>query len=204
MFAGPNRIFYLMMLDTTKNYILEDERVLLRPLLSTDFEHLLYFSEHEPTIWTYSLISAASPQNLAIYIQQAITQRDAGSGYPFIVFDKTVNRYAGCTRFYDVNNHFSSALIGYTWYGEQFQGTGINQHCKNLLLRFAFETCKFERIEFRADAENKRSMNALIKISCIHEGILRSHMPRPDGTRRDTAVFSIIKKDWLERLAYVP
>lgn len=186
------------MLDTLVNYVLEDERVLLRPLQASDLEHLLFFSENESSIWTYSLISAASAENLSAYIQYALAARQAGSQYPFIVFDKKVGTYAGCTRFYDINNEFSSALLGYTWYGEHFQGTGINRHCKQLLLTLAFETCGLERVEFRADAENKRSIKALLNIGCIEEGILRSHIPRPDGTRRDTAVFSILRKEWLE------
>jgi GNAT superfamily N-acetyltransferase len=159
------------MLDTRLEHILEDQRVLMRPLQATDYEHLLYFSESQPQIWAYSLISAASPEQLRHYIDHALAQREAQTQYP---------------------------LLGYTWYGEEFQGSGINKHCKHLLLRFAFEVCGFERIEFRADAANRRSIQAMLKIGCTFEGVLRNHIPTPQGSRRDTAMLSIIKTDWFE------
>ncbi|HEY4937240.1 MAG TPA: hypothetical protein VII44_11695 [Puia sp.] len=41
------------------NLVLEDERVLLRPLQQEDLEFLLPFALNEPEIWSYSLVSAA-------------------------------------------------------------------------------------------------------------------------------------------------
>ncbi|QMW01304.1 GNAT family N-acetyltransferase [Spirosoma foliorum] len=184
------------MLNTTTDYILENERVCLRPLRATDFTNLLPFSLNEPQIWTYSLISAASAEKLRFYIDLAIQQRTAQTQYPFIVFDKLANEYAGCTRFYDINNSAKTALLGYTWYGTAYQGTGLNQACKALLLEFGFEQCEFERIEFRADAQNERSVRALQKIGCQIEGTLRNHLPSPLGGRRDTIVLSILKHEW--------
>ncbi len=46
--------------------------------------------------------------------------------------------------------------LGYTWYGKEFQRTGLNKQCKLLLLEFAFETLGLDRVEFRADANNAR------------------------------------------------
>jgi RimJ/RimL family protein N-acetyltransferase len=50
-----------------------------------------------------------------------------------------MGKYAGSTRFYDINLEFKTLLLGFTWYGKQFRGTGLNKHCKYLLLQFAFE-----------------------------------------------------------------
>ena len=188
------------MFDTSKDYILEDERVLLRPIEAGDFDYLLVFSENEPQLWKYALISGATPENLRLYIDSAIQKRLAKTQYSFIVFDKKTNEYVGCTRFYEISNATQSALLGYTWYGQNFQGTGINKHCKALMLEFAFETCGFERIEFRADAANQQSIRALLKIGCKLEGILRSHIPRLLGGRRDTAVLSILRNEWFDEV----
>lgn len=188
------------MFDTSQNYILEDERVLLRPLEVTDFTNLLSFSENEPLLWKYALITGASPDNLRLYIESAIQKRISKTQYSFVVFDKKTNQYAGCTRFYEINNDTQSALLGYTWYGQDFQGTGLNKHCKALMLKFVFETCGFERIEFRADAANQQSIRALLKIGCKQEGVLRSHIPRLSGGRRDTAVLSILKDEWFDQV----
>jgi RimJ/RimL family protein N-acetyltransferase len=53
-----------------------------------------------------------------------------------------------------------------------------------------------ERVEFRADNNNKRSIAAMQKIGCTVEGFLRNHLPMPSGKRRDSIVLSILKEDW--------
>lgn len=180
-----------------ENYILEDERVLLRPLKEKDFANFLPFAINEPTLWEYSLVSAAGENGLRNYMSLALEAKATGKEYPFIIFDKQANKYAGSTRFYDINLSFQTLQLGYTWYGKQFQGTGLNKHCKFLLLSFAFEKMKMERVEFRADNTNERSIAAMKSIGCKVDGILRSNMPtRQEGIRRDSIVLSILKDEW--------
>jgi len=182
--------------EFTKKIILEDERVILRPLENTDVEHLLKFSLTEPELWQYSLIQAAGEKGLKSYINAAIEARHIQKEYPFIVFDKQLNSYAGSTRFYDIQLANKCLQIGYTWYGRQFHGTGLNKHCKYLLLEFAFEKMGMERVEFRADSQNERSIAAMKSLGCNVEGILRSTGLRPDGNRRDSIVLSILRGEW--------
>jgi RimJ/RimL family protein N-acetyltransferase len=189
-----------MKLDFNHNYILENERVLLRPLVIDDEEHLLDFAINEPGIWKYSLVSAAGRDGLKNYLDIAIQARAQEKEYPFIVFDKNTGQYAGSTRFYDIQLEFESLQLGYTWYGNNFQGTGLNKNCKYLLLEFVFERLKAERLEFRADNDNARSIAAMKSIGCKVDGILRSNMPRPKGLagRRDSIVLSILKDEWFK------
>ena len=184
------------MLNFKENYILENEMVKLRPLALSDFENLLHFSINEPELWTYSLIQANSEINLKKYIELAINGRENSKEYAFIVFDKRTEKFAGSTRFYDIQIENLTLQLGYTWYGKEFQGTGLNKNCKYLLLEFAFEILKMDRVEFRADNENKRSISAMKNIGCKEEGILRSNGFKADGTRRDSIVLSILKDEW--------
>ena len=179
-----------------ENYILENERVILRPLIAGDLKNLLSYSIHEPALWNYSMVQAIGEQGLHNYIQLAVEGRSSEKEYPFIVFDKQSNQYAGSTRFYDIQPNNQSLQIGFTWYGKKFQGTGLNKHCKFLLLTFAFEKLGMQRVEFRADAQNERSIYAMKSIGCKTEGILRSNGIRADGTRRDSIVLSILKSEW--------
>ena len=176
--------------------ILENERVLLRPLEENDFDNLLPFSLHEPEIWKYGLVTAAGEENLRNYIATTIKNRDDKKEFPFIVFDKKTNRYAGSTRFYDIQQPWLTTQLGYTWYGKDFQRTGLNRHCKLLLLTYVFEEWGMERLEFRADANNARSIAAMKAIGCVEEGILRNHMPTANGGRRDNIILSILKSEW--------
>jgi RimJ/RimL family protein N-acetyltransferase len=182
--------------DFTDEYVLENEKVLLRPLLETDFGHLIRFSEEQPELWKYSFIAAAGSVNLRNYLAIAKRGRSEHKEYPFIVFDKTTNQYAGSTRFYDIQTDFQTLQLGYTWYGKEFHGTGLNKNCKYLLLEFAFEKWKMERVEFRADNENARSIAAMKSIGCKVDGVLRSNVPKREGGRRDSIVLSILKHEW--------
>ena len=177
--------------------ILENDSVLLRTLEPDDWKHLLLFSLHEPDIWKYGLITAAGEENLRNYVDGAVKNLEDKKEYPFIVFDKRTKKYAGSTRFYDINPAFSNTQLGYTWYGEEFQRTGLNRHCKFLLFSYVFEVWGLERIELRADKNNSKSVNAMKAIGCVEEGILRSHMPLVNGGRRDSMVLSMLKEEWI-------
>ena len=175
---------------------LENERVRLRLLRADDFEHLLPFSLYEPEIWNYSLSSVAGKDNLKKYLDTALMAYEEKREYPFIVFDKKTNQYAGSTRFYDIQQQYLTTQLGYTWYGKAFQRTGLNRHCKFLLLSFVFEKWGLERCEFRADANNAKSIAAMKAIGCVAEGILSNHLPLNNGKRRNSIVLSILKQEW--------
>ena len=182
------------------DYTIEDDQVLLRPLQASDFDNLLPFAVNEPDTWGFSLTSARGADGMRTYIDAAVKARETGKEYPFIVYDKKTGQYAGSTRFYDIQPQYESLQLGYTWYGEKFRGTGLNKHCKFLLLQLAFETLDMKRVEFRADARNQRSIAAMKSIGCTVEGILRSHTPNGNGGRRDSIVLSILQHEWQQEL----
>jgi N-acetyltransferase len=179
-----------------QDIILENEYVLLRPLQAKDIELLAHFAQNESSIWKYSLLQVQNESDLAKYVEQAVEARGLKKEYAFIVFDKKKKQYAGSTRFYDIQLQFQTLQLGYTWYGAEFQGTYVNPNCKLLMLQYAFETLNMERVEFRADNRNARSIKAMKNLGCIEEGILRNHLPKIDGGRRDSIILSILKAEW--------
>ena len=182
--------------DYKKEFVLEDDCVLLRPIKPDDAVKLHEFAIKEPDIWKYSLTPANGVDNMNQYITTALAARNELKENPFIVFDKRISEYAGSTRFYDIQLYHQTLQLGYTWYGKKFQGSGLNLHCKYLMLQFAFEQMDMVRVEFRADANNARSIAAMKKIGCKEEGILRSNMKKADGNRRSSIVLSILKDEW--------
>lgn len=186
-------------LDFDREHILENEVVQLRPIKKEDFNVLVDFAINEPTLWDYSLLPANGNENMKKYVEIALDKRSAKDSYPFIVFDKRKEAYAGSTRFYDYNSFHQTVQLGYTWYGKSFQGTGLNKNCKYLMLVFAFETLGLNRVEFRADNNNARSIAAMKSIGCTVEGVLRSNCKSATG-RRDSIVLSILKEEWFDRI----
>jgi RimJ/RimL family protein N-acetyltransferase len=179
-----------------QNIVLENDRVILRPLEAEDFDFLLPYSINEPTLWQYSLTPANGRDNLKKYIDFALDKRKSEDSYPFIVYDKKTQKYAGSTRFYDYQKTHNTVQIGYTWYGAEYWGTGLNQNCKHLILSYAFDTLGIHRVEFRADNNNKRSIAAMTILGCTKEGVLRSNCADGNGKRRDSIVLSILNKEW--------
>jgi len=182
--------------DFNEEYTLEDNRVLLRPLRLTDEEYLFPFTEAEPDLWQYGTTQVSGGDHFQRYLATALRGRAEHTAYPFIVFDKQLNRYAGSTRFYDYQPDHLYTQLGYTWYGRDFRGTGLNKHSKFLLLSFAFDTLALARVEFRADANNQRSIAAMKSIGCTVEGTLRSNLATAFGTRRSSIVLSILADEW--------
>jgi RimJ/RimL family protein N-acetyltransferase len=178
-----------------QEHILENDTVRLNPLHHHDIDKLLHFSEQQPELWKYSLQPADGLENLKVYIDFALRGRKEETAYPFVVFDKRTQQIAGSTRFYDFQKNHNTVQLGYTWYGKEFQGTGLNKQCKMLMLEFAFENIGVDRVEFRADANNERSIAAMKSIGCTVEGILRNNCAAPKE-RRDSIVLSILKDEW--------
>ena len=175
--------------------VLEDEFVRLSLIKKEDVQ-LLYHHLDDDDIFKLNLTPMKTPQDMENYFATTTQKNLEGKDYPFLVYDKRRHEYAGTTRFYEINEAYKTLVIGYTWYGTKFHGTGLNKHCKFLLLQCAFETLDMERVELRADARNERSIYAMKSIGCQVEGVLRKQIPLPDGTRRDTIVLSILRDEW--------
>lgn len=184
------------MLDFSKDYILEDHRVRLEPLQLSHANELVEASK-DPFIWVYFFEKGNGLENLTNYISNAIEQRKLRKEYPFVVYDKTNEKYVGTTRFYEYSSDIQTIKLGHTWYGKSARGTGINKHCKYLLFQFAFETFHVERIGFGAYADNEVSIAALQSVGCKTEGFLRNMFPAINGKgRTDAILLSILKAEW--------
>ncbi len=181
-------------------YILENDVVQLIPLQLSDYDNLITFSTNEPDLWQFNANGPNSSENLKKYLKHAVNQRKKLVEYPFVVFDKTTNEFAGSTRFYNINLDAKHLEIGFTWYGKAFQGTNLNKNCKYLLLDFAFDKMKIERVGFRANNLNFKSIAAMKSIGCTEEGILRNFSTNAKGERIDAIVLSILKNEWYSEI----
>ncbi|VTP91657.1 Putative ribosomal N-acetyltransferase YdaF [Sphingobacterium daejeonense] len=166
------------------------------PLAEQDIDHLLQVATADVDLLQYSPSPIYNRELLEKYVKKAMENRSSGIRYTFSVFDKTKCAYAGCTSLLNISNLDDRLEIGGTWYGKQFQQTGLNRNCKYLLLEYAFDTLGAERVEFRTDERNQASRTAIEKIGGQLEGILRSHTLMHDGFRRNTVCYSILKREW--------
>ncbi|MGI4743737.1 MAG: GNAT family N-acetyltransferase [Janthinobacterium lividum] len=184
-----------MSLDFAQPLVLENNRVRLRPLETTDFEVLKAIA-FDPEIWSFTLTRADDAVSLAAYLAAAMHERQAGRRYPFAIVDRETGLLAGSTSYYNVVPDDQRLSIGHTWMGTDFQRTGLNRAAKHLLLSYAFETLHYERVELETDSRNLKSQQAMRRMGATEEGTLRRHRFTQGGYRRDTVIFSIIRPEW--------
>ncbi len=174
---------------------LENDRALLLPFEDARNEELKQIIFHDE-IWKYMGLFIRSEGDFDRYIESTLRDKEKGICYPFIIIDKRTNRVAGSTRYGFLNVPREKCEIGWTWYGLDFQGTGLNKACKYELLRFGFESIGFRRIQICTDQENLRSQRAIEKLGAHKEGILRSNYIDSEGTSRNEVYYSIIREEW--------
>ncbi len=177
--------------------MLENKRVLLRPLQREDIDILLPVAL-QPVLWQVSTINITERAHLEKYIQAALAERDREESIPFVIIDKQENRIAGSTRFAAISAKHKRAEIGYTWIDPSLQGTGLNKAMKFAMLQHGFEVMGLNRIELKTSELNTQSRNAILSIGAQQEGILRHHMVNESGSLRNTVYFSILKEEWPE------
>ncbi len=178
-----------------QEFILENDRVRLEPLTEKHFEVLLPVAMNKE-LWEFTGAKVSDEAGFLRYFNTTLTEKKTGHAYPFAIFDKQHDRYAGSTRFGNISFPNKRIEIGWTWYHPDLQRTGINKACKFLLLSFGFETLGLNRIELKTSSLNLKSQGAMLKIGAVKEGVLRRHMINEDGLVRDTMYFSFITQEW--------
>jgi N-acetyltransferase len=147
-------------------------------------------------LWRLWYTHIPPPDKLADFIGQRLAAQAAGTVLPFAVIDKATAKAVGMTNYLNVEAEHRRVEIGGTWYRTGTQRTPINTECKIMLLRHAFETLDCIAVEFRTHFFNHQSRRGIERLGAKLDGVLRSHQIAPNGTLRDTCVYSIIASEW--------
>jgi len=182
-------------MNLPQNILLEDQRVLLRRYQPSDLPALAQVA-YDAEIWRYMPTRISNPAELQEWVATVEQGYATGTRYTFIIVDKASGQLAGSTSYGNISLPDKRVEIGWTWLSKAYRGSGLNRHCKFLLLQYAFEELQLERVELKTDVLNLRSRRAMLKIGATEEGVLRSHTQMHDGRRRDTIYYSILKPEW--------
>jgi RimJ/RimL family protein N-acetyltransferase len=129
-------------------------------------------------------------------VEDYLSRQDAGTMLPLVVRRSSDGRVVGMTTFCHPDVRSRRVEIGYTWLSRSVQRSGINAENKLLMLGNAFDKLDCIAVEFRTHWLNHQSRRAIERLGAKQDGVLRSHMIMPNGTVRDTVVFSIIALEW--------
>lgn len=176
---------------------LEGQHTRLEPL-SLEHNEALLTAAGDGELWNSTVTLVPNRDTMTAYIEAALNAQARGSELPFVIIRKSSGKVVGTTRFYEIDPNDRRLAIGYTWLSVSAQRTAVNTEAKLLLLTHAFESWKFNRVEFITDVLNQQSRLAILRLGAKEEGILRSHMVMPNGRIRDSVCFSIIAGEWPE------
>jgi RimJ/RimL family protein N-acetyltransferase len=163
--------------------------------LSHDQSDGLIEAARDGELWKLWYTSVPSPEGMAKEIDRRLGLQATGSMLPFTVFDAD-GKIAGMTTYMNVDAANRRVEIGSTWYARRVQRSAVNTQCKLLLLTHAFEKLDCIAVEFRTHFFNHQSRRGIERLGAKQDGILRNHVIAPNGTMRDTVVFSIIAGEW--------
>lgn len=166
----------------------------LRPL-AHEHHDALCDAARDGELWRLWYTSVPSPDGMRAEIERRLQLEAAGSMRPFTAFDAD-GRVAGMTTYMNVDAKNRRVEIGSTWTRAGAQRSAFNTQCKRLLLGHAFEALDCIAVEFRTHRLNTQSRRAIERLGAQLDGILRSHQRLPDGSVRDTAVYSVTAAEW--------
>ena len=147
-------------------------------------------------LWQLWYTSIPAPDAMAAEIDRRLALQAAGLMLPFTVMDRATGQAVGMTTYMNIDATTPRLEIGSTWIARRVQRSALNTEAKLLLLTHAFDVLGCLAVEFRTHFQNQQSRRAIERLGAKLDGILRQHMRLPDGSLRDTCVYSIIAPEW--------
>ena len=139
--------------------------------------------------------AAPAPEAVEQWVAARLAVQTPDTGLTFVVrrHDGTL---VGSSSYMNVDAPNRRLEIGNTWYVASARRSGVNSETKLLMLGHAFDELDCVAVEFRTHFFNSSSRAAIERLGARLDGILRSHQVLPDGSRRDTVVYSILDIKW--------
>ncbi len=175
--------------------VLTGRQVRLEPLSLKHLDGLCAIGL-DASLWQWTTNRLRDREEMRDYIETALDEQQRGVSLPFATLLTATGQTVGSTRFANMDLKNRRVEIGWTWIGVPWQRTAVNTEAKYLMLCHAFETLGCQRVEFKTDALNSRSRQAILRLGAKEEGVLRKHMVTYSGRLRDTVYFSILDDEW--------
>jgi len=167
----------------------------LEPLTPSHHDDLVE-AARDGELWKLWYTTIPTPEKMREEIERRLKLQAQGTMLPWAVIDHATRKAVGVTTYMNIDATNKRVEIGSTWYRKSVQRSGMNTQCKFLLLAHAFETLGCIAVEFRTNFFNHSSRRAIERLGAKLDGILRSHVVMPNGTLRDSCVYSIIAGEW--------
>lgn len=182
-------------MDFLSPFTLTGRLVSLSPLAIDDAAGLADASA-DGNLSALQYTSVPAPEATAEWVERCLARQSDGTFLPFVARRLDTGAIIGMTTYCNADPEHHRVEIGHTWNAVSAQRSGTNTESKLLLLSHAFETLECIAVEFRTHRLNQQSRRAIERLGAQQDGVLRHHQRMPDGSMRDTVVYSILPSEW--------
>lgn len=179
-----------------KPVLLAGRHVRLEPLERRHLPALLGAARDPETFRYFLTPPLGEAAAMTRWMDSILKNQAAGTDVGWATVRVSDGRVVGATTYLDIRRVNRGLEIGNTWIAPEAQRTAVNTEAKYLQLRHAFEDLGAWRVQFKTDERNTRSREAIARLGCTFEGILRKYQLRFDGFVRNTAMFSLLAEEW--------
>lgn len=133
------------------------------------------------------------PEKVSL-LRQFRGQFDLGHDFAYGAFDRAETELVGSSGLHTRLGP-GAREIGY-WVATAHTGKGLATEIAGALTRVGFEVEQLHRIEIHCAPDNVRSIAVARKLGYLHEATLRERIARPDGSWRDTMIWTLFARDY--------
>jgi RimJ/RimL family protein N-acetyltransferase len=185
--------------------VLEGRTVTLTPLLPSHAPQLFPLlnndTPEQKALWTYI---PDGPYDTLADFEKDITAKSASTDPLFfaILDNKSDGRPVGYLGLMAISVEHRRLEIGHVMFSKALQKTTGATETVFLLMKYAFDTLGFRRVEWKCNNQNDGSKRAARRLGFQYEGLFRQHMV-VKGKNRDTGWFSVVDGEWRESVKEV-
>lgn len=177
--------------------ILRGETVILRPLKLLD---AAIFIKHinDPRVGRFTQYNWK--ENFSLKTEKAWIKKQAKlqrqkKTFVFTVIDKKTKDIVGVCDLHAVELKNKYAELG-AWTAPKYWGKGYTKEAIILLINYAFDKIKLNKLEWIVFSYNKKSQRFAEKFGFKKEGIMRERYWRMGKQPIDNIIYGLLRKEW--------
>jgi RimJ/RimL family protein N-acetyltransferase len=157
-----------------------------------------WFNNPEATSSLMEVRESFSREDATGWVERAIAHdRSDGGDRKWAIEVEGHTDPVGFTALYGLRRQLAPELGAMI--GERARGRGVGREAERLTVAKAFEEFGAHRVYGRIPAFNVPAKKAVTWQGWKHEGTMREHIRRPDGTLIDCEVWGITRAQWEQR-----
>jgi len=177
--------------ENLQNIHIQHELVTIRNYRDSDLDGLRAIFDSEFFTWFFTQYESCDD-----FVNEKLAEVAKKSLALLVIIDNKTKKIIGTSSLYEISFRHKRLEMGSSWLAKEYQGSGYNPLNKYLLIDHLINKLGFNRVQWKTDALNEKSKQAMLKLGFIHEGILRRHAITQSGRVRDSLVFAVTDQDW--------